>query len=294
MTTGEACVAEKIAVIAKELRALKPFYADTIAFYSALFTMQEERIARIVLPDVDVVIGRPTGEVAGPPLLDHTRFAVDYDSAGELLPRICRLTAERGGGDAAVAGRSMLEALNAGRIDVRTLGECFLAGVEDRQLNLASELGLAAEYLFFVTYHCLRPSLVVAAKRIAARHEGLNSSNEGHCPICGSSPAMASLGKQGEKSLVCGFCWHTWRVPRLFCPFCGNQEGKTLGYLAIEGEDEYRIDTCDRCKSYWKTVVATKLARDIYPPLEFELTRHLDLKAQERGYGADAAPAGNA
>jgi FdhE protein len=74
-------------------------------------------------------------------------------------------------------------------------------------------------------------------------------------------------------------------VKRIFCPFCDHSDNKDLHYIFIEEEKEFRVDLCDRCKKYLKNLDARRADRLIYPPLEQVATLHLDIKAQEEGFG---------
>jgi FdhE protein len=57
-------------------------------------------------------------------------------------------------------------------------------------------------------------------------------------------------------------------------------------YLYSEEEKEYRVDACESCRKYIKTVDTRVLGRRAYPPLEQVASLHLDLKAAEAGYTA--------
>lgn len=94
---------------------------------------------------------------------------------------------------------------------------------------------------------------------------------------------MSALEGDGERFLFCSFCWHKWPVRRLVCPFCENDDSKTLHYFYTEEEREYRVNVCDKCKKYVKTVDTRKIDRFFYPPLEQIATLHLDMKANETG-----------
>jgi FdhE protein len=61
-------------------------------------------------------------------------------------------------------------------------------------------------------------------------------------------------------------------------------------YLYSEEEKEYRLDACDSCRTYIKTVDTRVIDRRTYPALEQIASLHLDLKASEAGYSA-ALPA---
>jgi FdhE protein len=80
-------------------------------------------------------------------------------------------------------------------------------------------------------------------------------------------------------------------VPRALCPFCSSRDPQTLSYIYSEDERDYRLDICSGCRKYVKTVDTRNLARGCYPPLEQIASLHLDIKAAEAGFEADARSA---
>ncbi len=92
------------------------------------------------------------------------------------------------------------------------------------------------------------------------------------------------LQDEGKRVLACSFCRHEWSARRIFCPFCENADSDTLQYFVTQDDDEHRVDVCENCKRYIKTVDLRKIGRIIYPPLEQVATLHLDMKASESGY----------
>jgi FdhE protein len=87
----------------------------------------------------------------------------------------------------------------------------------------------------------------------------------------------------GKRSLLCSFCGYQWRIERLVCPFCGNKEQESLQYFHAEGEEAHRIDLCDKCHQYIKTIDLRKIEA-IDPILEDLATLHLDILASQKGY----------
>ena len=87
----------------------------------------------------------------------------------------------------------------------------------------------------------------------------------------------------GQRELVCSFCWHVWETVRIGCPHCGNRQADRLQYFFSEEEPAYRVDVCDACQHYVKTVDLRGLKRPFHAPLSHVLTLHLDLQAQEKG-----------
>jgi FdhE protein len=97
---------------------------------------------------------------------------------------------------------------------------------------------------------------------------------------------LAWLEADGQRFLYCSFCWHRWPGRRAVCSSCENSDPQQLSYLYSEEEKEYRLDVCDACRKYIKTVDGRHLSRLAYPPLELIASLHLDIKGGEAGYEA--------
>lgn len=106
------------------------------------------------------------------------------------------------------------------------------------------------------------------------------------CPFCSRKPAVGVLrpeGDGGKRSLVCSFCATEWQFRRVLCLTCGEQEKGMLPVYIDEELDYVRVEGCDTCKSFIKTIDLTKNGRA--NPLVDELASiPLTLWAQERGY----------
>ena len=106
------------------------------------------------------------------------------------------------------------------------------------------------------------------------------------CPLCGSRPLMGVLrveGDSGKRFLLCSFCSQEWEFRRILCPTCGEEaEGKLPVYVA-EQLPHIRVEACDTCKFYLRTVDLTKDGHAI--PLVDDLAAiSLTLWAYEHGY----------
>lgn len=73
---------------------------------------------------------------------------------------------------------------------------------------------------------------------------------------------------------------------RLKCPFCSNDDQKTLRYFFTDEDDPHRVYVCDRCKRYLKTVDQRKMENPEDLDLVWEnlSTLSMDLVAQKEGF----------
>ena len=106
------------------------------------------------------------------------------------------------------------------------------------------------------------------------------------CPLCGARPLLGVLrpeGEGGKRFLLCSFCSQEWEFRRILCPTCGEEaEGKLPVYVA-EQLPHIRMEACDTCRFYLRTVDLTKDGRAV--PLVDDLAAiPLSLWAHEKGY----------
>lgn len=94
-----------------------------------------------------------------------------------------------------------------------------------------------------------------------------------------------------EPNLGCGVCAGSWKVPRQWCPGCGNRDHETLGFLAKEGEEaRYRVATCEVCRGGVKMLSALAELPPLMLLVADAATLHLDLALSDRGYGVASPP----
>ena len=106
------------------------------------------------------------------------------------------------------------------------------------------------------------------------------------CPRCAAPPVAAVLREEGhgaKRSLLCALCLHEWDCPRMVCPACGEQDFDKLPVYSAEQFAHVRIDACDSCHQYIKTIDLTKDGLAV-PCVDDIASVSLDLWARERGY----------
>jgi FdhE protein len=108
------------------------------------------------------------------------------------------------------------------------------------------------------------------------------------CPFCAGPPQVAVLRSDssadgGGRSLICATCSTVWPIRRLLCPHCGEGDERRLGYFHTPEFDHVRVDACETCRCYIKTVDLTRLGLAV-PVVDELAAAVLDLWAHDRGY----------
>ncbi len=260
----------------------RPVYREILDFY-ALVLEEQAKIRHqlnIKSSDLDEELVR-SQQSKGLPLLKKEEFDIDLDAAQRLFYVLNEI------GKGATSKMedeipNIEEVTETGKVDLRDL---LCKHYDETYLNqVAAQWGLDEGILSFLIKASVRPCLEAQMEQVRGAVD-LETWLKRNCPLCGSPPQMAELREEGGKRyLQCSFCGCQWRWERVACPYCPNREFESLHYLFSEDEDAYRVDLCDQCKGYIKTIDARNL--DYEPHLELEdiVTIHLDLLAQERGY----------
>jgi FdhE protein len=155
--------------------------------------------------------------------------------------------------------------------------------IENKKNNDETEEDLDLIDLF--VEESLRPELEYIADKYG-KIVAKSGWTEGYCPICGKEPKIGEIREEeeGRRYLFCHQCGYKWNFRRIKCPFCGNEEQHSLAYFAVEGEERYRVDVCNKCRRYIKIVDLPKTAEDVNLDVEDIATLHLDMLAYEEGY----------
>jgi FdhE protein len=110
------------------------------------------------------------------------------------------------------------------------------------------------------------------------------------CPFCSGTPQLSVFqaaegdpSDTGSRRLLCATCLGSWPFQRVRCAQCGEEDERKLAYFRAQEFEHLRVDACETCRSYLKTVDLTRLG--IAVPIVDEVAgAPLDLWARERGY----------
>jgi len=106
------------------------------------------------------------------------------------------------------------------------------------------------------------------------------------CPFCKRKPGLGVLRQLGDgarRNLLCSFCLAEWEFRRIVCPGCGQEDHAKLPVYTAETFAYIRVECCDACHTYIKSIDLTK--NGLADPIVDELASvPFSLWAQEHGY----------
>jgi FdhE protein len=265
----------------QQIKEKRPGYGKILDFYQSVKEAQEKAKASLKIES-----RQPRKEwkkllsEQGFSLIQKEDFPLDIESSVRLFESLCQLGSKANPHMAAQI-KKIKEAIRDKKIDLK---KSLASGSKGRRMEeRVEELGLDKNVFLFLIQASLRPSIEAGVEQL---RRGLDSETwlKGYCPLCGSPPSVSLLKEEvGKRYLLCSYCGYQWRADRISCPFCENKDQESLHYFFGEGEETHRIDLCDKCHQYIKTI-DTRTLQASDPILEDLSTLHLDLLASQKGY----------
>ncbi|MBK9063620.1 MAG: formate dehydrogenase accessory protein FdhE [Acidobacteria bacterium] len=253
-TLDPAAAFEARAARATGLVAAAPLVAEPLAFAAGLFRLQGRLAAAVHARHVDDAF---TGTPA------------DFHRVLDLFAPLLTYAAEKGPPElteAAKARRADDDETALSRLSVYWSGE-----------REAREDYLARAFL--------RPyAEVLAARGVTLERPR----HESHCPACGNG-AVVSVRREvpesmgAARSLVCALCGTEWPFARIRCAACHEEDPAKLPSFQTEAHPAVRIEACETCRHYVKSLDLTLDARPL-PEVDDLVSLAMDLWAVEEGW----------
>jgi FdhE protein len=268
-----------------QLRKKSYISAELIDMLDAVTHLQLAALpeANVTLPP-DGELSTPEAVFQGVSLINRENFPFDADQAKELLGRLVEMVG-KSEGPLGEGARMVSEALEKGDL---TPAELFRHVLDDDTTFFATwaeRMPEAPRTLPFLALAAMSPSIEAAAGMLAEKLPEMKVTPVGTCPVCGSMPLISSLEqKEGFRHATCSFCRHHYRIKRIACPVCGEDDHKKLTFFTVDEEPGFRVDVCDSCKSYVKTIDFRELDRVALPVLDDLDSLALDYVAANQGY----------
>ena len=282
---------EKIKNRVKAMVKERPSHKEVLEFYKDLVTEQYSALSKIKTTSIE--IDKEDAKVKimqGFPLVEKKALTLDIPSATRLFKRLCKLMSQNKKGSRDV--ERITQALKNKEIDLMELFKQTDSNNDEYVTALSKKLQVKEDVLSFLARNSIKPIYETYAKELKD-YVDQEQWWKGYCPICGSEPFISELKEEGARFLVCSSCNFEWRFNRVKCPFCENEESGKLRYFYTEKEGRvYRVDVCEKCKRYIKTVDTVESGIDFIPLLEDIGTLHLDIVAQKEGYTKERKASG--
>jgi FdhE protein len=233
---------------ASELAKKNPAVSELLEFY--------QRLARFQKSVYEAVASSP----------DH-----DITILPRHFPGLLALIREAGSPALKESARVLEQASGEERLDL-------LTGLWQHEVDLRQ---IPAEYAFFA-----RALLQPYAEYLAGRTSSATQASPPLCPFCGSKPQLAVLRPEGDgakRFLLCSLCGTEWFFRRLLCPNCAEENKDRLPVFTAAEFDYVRVDACDTCRTYLKSIDLSKNGNAV--PIVDELASlSLNMWAQEHDY----------
>jgi formate dehydrogenase maturation protein FdhE len=220
----------------------------------------------------------------GLPVIDYTKLRFDEVEFNNLLERIQHILTKNAANKDLLVNR-LSKAKKTGEVIPTDLVQTAITHNGKYLEHICKKAVGDKEEAVFVAIALVAPFLRVCARYLRGKID-LDQVLTDRCPICGSTPLMARLRREdGKRMLECSLCNTQWVFSRLRCPSCGNEDTDTLGFFFVK-EATYRVDKCDKCKRYIKTVDERKKSESGTRALLIEdvATLYLDILAAKEGY----------
>ncbi|HEV8111737.1 MAG TPA: formate dehydrogenase accessory protein FdhE [Planctomycetota bacterium] len=245
---------ERRSARAHELASGSAAAAVPLEFAAGLFEAQAALAARVEA-ESDVA------PFAGSPREDARRF---LDAARELL----RFAADAGPWLLASEARSRLD--ESDEVAVGRLSTYFLGDTSAHEDYLSRAI--------------LRPYVEVLRELHVAP---ARPRRRGGCPFCGGAPWISARRdgapmEGARRVLVCSLCGDEWSFGRILCPSCFEGDPRKLPSFSSEAHPNVRIEACEACRHYLKSIDLSQDARPI-PEVDDLVSLSLDLWAGEHG-----------
>lgn len=284
MNNMKGFTSDYISKAVDEVRQIKPDYAPMLDLYEKVFIKQENSVPSIHLKNFkisDEALSLKWKEKF--PLMEISQFVLDQGVSEALFKEICQILASQDN-ELSQAVVRLIDMVDTQELKLDELFAAFIREDESFFDRIEDELDVSKEILGFISYNSVKPSLSVYSRMASEYLDKEHAWDKGYCPICGSKPEISIFGDNGQRSFICSFCTHQWQSKRIYCPFCENTDHDTLHYFSIENEEEYRVDVCDKCNRYIKTIDTKKISRSIYLPLENLSTPYINVKFEGMGF----------
>ena len=270
----------------EDYKSANPHYTELLDIMADILILREEYRNSMNYPIFRVEENLITKKMEGGlPLIDFMGKEYDLTRPKEYFNSLISIAEKR----MPEVAQNIIDIIKSQQFDwekmIRASFDHKTEETDAQELLAGREAEENIDLIDLFTEESLRPELESIAEKYGEIIEKSNWS-EGYCPICGKEPKIGEIRgeEEGKRYLFCHQCGFKWYFQRIKCPFCGNEEQHSLAYFEVEGEERYRVDVCNKCRRYIKTVELPKSSEEPNLDVEDIATLHLDMIAYDEGY----------
>jgi FdhE protein len=256
---------------AKHLATKYPFAAEVLTFYQVIADFQENLYGHILR----------SRNALRPLESTQTWSLPNFAPLFPLFSEVLAMLQRHGPAPVQEVARRLTE---QSKDSWKTRLEEFWAAREQSQQRRTGEPDDSYDTL---TEFILRAFVQPYAEFVAAQVPDPSlTANERMCPRCGAAPLLGVLrpeGEGGKRRLLCSFCLQEWDSRRIFCAACAEDDEKKLPVYVAEQFPHIRVEACDTCRFYVRTIDLTKDG-NAAPIVDDLAAIPLTLWSQEHGY----------
>ena len=248
----------ELKALAERQPELAPAAALQIGLIEAVRRVQGRLSTPWIEATADVLASRLAG---GTPLLEFDRIAFEWNDVRLLIRQITDVLRRHDAVDADTAGA--LHGVGRSPQLPATLRLWFEGGT-------LPPIDMLDEVLSWAARPYLQRTVEVLQQRVS-----LETWRRRQCPMCAAEPDFSVITSSGERQLVCGRCHARWPFDPIACPYCGNDDRKTITSMATS-DGAYRVMICQVCSRYIKALDARRSTRPLLPYADAIATLPLD------------------
>lgn len=247
-------------------RDLVPQYAaaaEILSFYAALAERQRT---------ISNTIDRPDD-----PAVDFDA-AIDVEAVVLGIPEFLRWLASAGTSRLAMASATLI---TTEREVWREILTGFLA-----ERHAPGDVDEAAMFVVEAVLQPVAEEVAMPRRALIPSGAAAVGFSASRCPICGSAPVLGVLREDADgarRFLVCALCFTEWPFLRSVCAGCDERRVDALPVYTADAFPHVRVEACDTCHRYLKTVDLTKNGLAV-PVVDDLASVPLDLWARTSGY----------
>ena len=270
----------------EDYKSSNPHYTDLLEILGEILILREQYHLNMESPiftvNENVINQKMEG---GLPLIDFVGNKYELDRPKEYFYSLISIAEKR----MPEESKNIIKIINDKQFDWEKMVRASFDHTQEEpiveNLKPGSEAEDQLDLIDLFLEESLRPELECVAEKYGQVVDKAHWT-EGYCPICGKEPKIGEIrnGDEGERYLFCHQCGFKWYFHRIKCPFCGNEEQHSLAYFAVEGEERYRVDVCNKCRRYIKMVDLPNTTEEVDLDVEDIATLHLDMIAFDEGY----------